>query len=143
MRVVVDTNVFVSRFLSLTGVPAVIMQRWRQGAFTLLVSEELLAEYAKALSYPRIYARHGMAQHEIAEAVDEVRQFALLLNIRAIPPVVLADPDDDVFIACAVAGGADYIVSGDKHLLALGQYAGISIVNPRTFLDQIRKSQGT
>lgn len=58
-----------------------------------------------------------------------------------VPEVILEDPDDDKFLACAIDGGADYIVSGDHHLLDLGSYEGIPILRPATFLQIVRVSQ--
>ena len=52
------------------------------------------------------------------------------------PPVVLDDPSDDIFLECAVGGGADCIVSGDKHLLGMSAYSGIPIVKPRDFVQR-------
>ncbi|HEX8228447.1 MAG TPA: putative toxin-antitoxin system toxin component, PIN family, partial [Chloroflexia bacterium] len=55
---------------------------------------------------------------------------------------IASDPDDNKFLECAVAGGADYIVSGDKHLLSLGEYEGIRILSPADFLRVLEQGQG-
>ena len=56
------------------------------------------------------------------------------------PTVIVDDPDDDRVLECAVAGGADYIVSGDRHLLKLGVYEGVAILTVRQFMDRINPS---
>ncbi len=58
-------------------------------------------------------------------------------------PIICADPDDDKFLACAVAGEADVIVSGDSHLLTLGSHAGIPILTPAAFLALLDESRST
>ncbi|NUN98783.1 MAG: PIN domain-containing protein [Candidatus Omnitrophica bacterium] len=75
----------------------------------------------------------------------EVEEFLQLLSRleggmgspRPIDPTVLADPDDDMILATALAAKADVIVSGDRHLLDLHSFEGIPILSPRTFLDRI------
>lgn len=134
MRVVVDTNVLVSRFLSPTGPPAQLFARLERHAFALLVSEPILAEYQRVLQYPYLSERHGMSTAAIVELVVSLRQVAILVTPTEQLDVIAADPADNMFLECAVAGGAAYIVSGDAHLLRLGAYQGISILTPRAFL---------
>ena len=65
MRVVIDTNLIVNRTISSTGAAAEVLRRWEQGQFELLASEAILAEYEKALMYPRVRARHGLSNEAI------------------------------------------------------------------------------
>ena len=134
MRVVVDTNLVVSRVLVPRGIPAQIFDAWRDDAFELLVSEPILAEYQRVLSYARLRAKHRRDDRQIAAIVAEFRAFAVLVEPTQPLAVVADDPDDDMFLECAVAGDADLIVSGDPHLLTLGAYADIPILAPATFL---------
>lgn len=134
MRVVLDTNVIISRYLSPHGPPAQILERWEVHAFELLVSQPILDEYRRALLYERVAARHGLSVEEVDEVVEAMGQFGALVAPEEVAPVVALDPEDDKFLACAVVGGADYIVSGDAHLLALEEYRGIVILSPRAFL---------
>ena len=139
MRVVIDTNVVISALLSSTGIPAQILEAWRLDAFELVVSEPILAEYHKALSYEPVLARHRMSHEEIAEIVEGFREFAVLIEpnqkIEAIPD----DPEDNKFLECALAGEAAYVVSGDAHLLALRHYQDIQILSPTAFLALLRE----
>jgi len=134
MRVVLDTNVIVSRYIVLLGKPAQILTRWEDGAFDLIVSPLLLAEVRKVLCYPRIRKRHGLNDAEIDARIRRIQTFASVVvpdrHIRA----VVDDPDDDMLIECAVAGSAEFLITGDQHLLLLGSYSGIQIVTPVIFL---------
>lgn len=135
MRAVLDTNVVVSAILSPAGAPAEVMRRWQSGAFEALVSEEICQEYRAAFEYPKIRARYRVTEAEALGLLDGLEQTATMVVPEGIlGPIVEPDPADDKFVECAVAGSADYIVSGDAHLLLLGQYRGIRIVTPAVFL---------
>ncbi len=133
MRAVVDTNVFVARLLSPTGAPAQVSDLWEAGAFELVVSEPILTEYARVLAYPHLAARLRLDAAAIAELIAALRQFAILVEPTEPLTVIRDDPHDDKFLECAVAGGAEYVVSGDKHMLQLGEYCGIQILPPAAF----------
>lgn len=134
MKVVLDTNVVVSSFIMPTGSPARVLERLRDGAYELFVSQSILAEYREVLQEDRISARHGYTPEEIEQLVAELGDYASVVIPQETHTVVVADPDDDKFIECAVAAGADYIVSGDKHLLTLKEYWGVQILSPAAFL---------
>ncbi len=131
MNVVIDTNVFVSSFLSLQGPPKRVIDLWKTGRIILCLSRDIIAEYVEVL------ARFGLAgQPELRELLD---LFARRINLIFVPsPPVLSlipyDPADEKFIACAVAARAEYVVSGDKHLLNLGTHGSIKVVTPAQFL---------
>lgn len=134
MRVVIDTNVVASRSLSPHGNAARIFAAWRTGAFDVLASEPILAEYRRALGYERVRRVHGMSESAIARMVGQFQQFAIAVAPIVPLAIVLDDPSDDKFLECAVAGGADYIISGDRHLRSLGDYEGIRILTPVVFV---------
>ena len=135
MRVVLDTNVLVSAFLAPTGPPAQIFQQWEDGAFDLIVSEALLAEYQRVLGYPHLASHHGLTPREINEAVEAIREFALVVEPREALNVITADPSDNRVLECALVGEAEYIVSGDaRHLLPLQEFRGVVILSPTAFL---------
>ncbi|MBI2908968.1 MAG: putative toxin-antitoxin system toxin component, PIN family [Chloroflexi bacterium] len=129
-----DTNVIVSRTLSERGAPAEIVRLGRAGAFTFLVSEPILAEYQKALSYKGVQARYGYSARDVAREIRKLRKSGEMVQAPEPLRVVPDDPKDDIFLECAAAGEADYIVSGDSHLLALREYRGIRILSPAVFL---------
>jgi putative PIN family toxin of toxin-antitoxin system len=134
LRVVFDTNLLVSRYLSPRGTPARLFALWESGAFIPLVSAAILAEYGRVLRYPRLRGRHHLSDEEIDSLIHDIGQQAILVEPRQIVDAVPADESDNRFLECAIAGGADYIVSGDNHLLALGSYEGVRIVRAADFL---------
>ena len=134
MRVVLDTNILISRLLVPGGNPGRIIRRWEAGAFELLVSEAILAECRRVLGYPRIQKKYKYNNDEADTYVAGLRRLATVIRPDEALDVVVADPDDNRIIECAQAGDADYIVSGDSHLRELGTYAGIQILNPTAFL---------
>ena len=142
MRIVLDTNVIVSRFLSPAGAPAKVLDLWKKkGYFDVVVSEEILQEYARALTYPHIQARHQIPAREIETNIHTFSDIAILVVPTEQITIVKDDPDDNTFIACALAGNAEYIVSGDRDLLTVRTYKGIRILTPATFLTLIEHEQ--
>ncbi len=137
MRVVVDTNVFVSALLSPQGIPSQLFQYWELHYFDLLISEESMEELARVLQYPKVRKGLRSTDAELAEFVRLFKERGILVipqeTIRAIP----ADVSDNVYLEIAVAGDAHCIVSGDKHLLQLQEYRGILILTPTAFLDKL------
>jgi len=129
MRVVIDTNVFVSSFFG--GTPRKIIDLWKNGDITLCLSRDILDEYVKVLQ------RIGLQdESELKELLSLfARGFNTLFTIKT-PKirVVKDDPDDDKFIECALALKAKVIVTGDKSIKALGEYMGIKILTPQEFL---------
>jgi uncharacterized protein len=131
MRVVVDTTVFVSPFFG--GIPRKIIDLWKNGRILLCVPKPILNEYLSVLM------RLGLEnQTEAHELIGVFRQGTGILFTARTPnlKIVEKDPDDDKFIACAVALHASHIISGDKHLLAVEEYAGIRVPTPRQFLEE-------
>jgi putative PIN family toxin of toxin-antitoxin system len=134
MRVVFDSNVIVSSFISPYGAPAKVRDAFYQDRFELVVSPPLLAEYRHVLAYPRVASRHGLSPADIDEIVEGFRQVSLVVELADIPNVIPEDPDDDMVVATAVAGSADYIISGDDDLHRLGSFRGIQVLSPAAFL---------
>lgn len=134
VRLVLDTNVVASRHMSPSGAPARLIDRWERGAFEIVVSLAILDEYRRALGYERVRSRHGMTNEEIELVVDLFRDRGVVVAPQPLSAPVSVDPDDDEILACAVAGNASYIVTGDRDLLRLGEYAGVLIVTPAEML---------
>jgi putative PIN family toxin of toxin-antitoxin system len=134
MIVVLDTNVIVSAVLSPRGTPSRILELGQARAFTLTLSEALLSEYEEVLLSADMLDRYHLVPDEIVDLLSSFVQLANIVKAEENLEVIERDPDDNRVLECAVAGGADYIVSGDKHLLDLGEYEGIRILSPADFL---------
>lgn len=131
MRVVIDTNVFISSLLSTEGNPRKVINLWRSERITLCLSKEILAEYFAVLG------RFGIADEpEGKELVQlfEKRYNQVFVASPAAVTMIKEDPAENKFLECAVATEAKYIVSGDRHLLSLKIFKGIRILAPTEFL---------
>ncbi len=129
-KVVVDTNVFVSSFFG--GNPRKIVDLWKSGQITLCLSKAIIEEYVEVLR------RLGLGkERELDELLYLFAQGVHVLFTAKTPRLHLIeeDPADDKFVECAVAIKADFVISGDKSLIALQNYMGIKIVTPKEFLD--------
>jgi putative PIN family toxin of toxin-antitoxin system len=132
-RVVIDTNVIVSGLARRLGTPARVLALRHDPAVTLISSEELLAELGRVLRRPSTQYFTGYSSADVSEFVSEWRN----VNEVVEPTVRIdasRDPTDNRVLEAALAGHADYIVSGDRDLLALGEFDGIPIVTPAQFL---------
>jgi putative PIN family toxin of toxin-antitoxin system len=134
VKVVLDTNVVISRTFSPDGAPATIISRWLQGTFELLISMAILDEYRQALTYPRIQQRIRIGVEAVEQMLADFERVATSIEPGRLSVGVSFDPDDDKFLECALSGNADYLVTGDQHLLALGTFRGIPVVTPAAFL---------
>jgi len=134
MKVVVDTNLFVSSFFG--GNPRKIIDLWKAGEITLCFSAAIVDEYTAVLK------RLGLEREpEFGELLDLFARGYHVLFAAETPAlkVVLADPADDKFIECAVALQATAIITGDKALKTNKNYMGIAIFSPREFLNQFQR----
>jgi putative PIN family toxin of toxin-antitoxin system len=134
MKVVLDTNVLVSAFLSPYGVPARILKYLEQEAFELLLSEEILEEYKDAFRYDEVKKAHKLTNEQITRVLDDLRVSAKVMKPTVSVSVVASDPDDNKLFACALAGGADFIISGDTTVQAVKHYREIQVLSPKLFL---------
>jgi putative PIN family toxin of toxin-antitoxin system len=131
LKVVIDTNVFVSGVF-FSGPPYKILKAWQLGEFELIVSMEVLDEYRRVgeilqESHPAV---------DLNPVLNFVLEHAKVYKSAVLEEPVCEDPDDDKFVACALASGSKVIVSGDKHLLKVSGYQGIQVLKPRAFVDK-------
>lgn len=139
VRVVLDTNVLASATIVKEGAPSRIVQAWLQGEVELVTSPVLLQELADVLSRPRIQKYQWMATEEVAQLLTHLATVTILVSGQRLVRVITDDPDDDFVLSTALEGKVDYIVSGDRHLLNLGDYQGIQIVPPAEFFRTLAK----
>jgi uncharacterized protein len=136
LRVVVDTNIFVSAQLSRNGVPAQVLKAWREHRFILLTSPAIVAEIAETLAGFIGRAPYAVSEQDVDEVVALLKTAVVEVPGSAdVSDAGIPDPDDLVFLACAVDGEADFISSGDKHLKGLKTYRDIPIVTARELLE--------
>jgi putative PIN family toxin of toxin-antitoxin system len=138
LRVVLDTNVLISGLLSRNRAFAQALNAWRERRFLLVASPAIIAEIQAVISYPRIRAKYTIPDDDILQLVALLNQDVLQVpGDIDVAGAIPADPEDEKFLACALESQADLIVSGDHHLLELGNYQEIPIVTVRRFLDLI------
>jgi uncharacterized protein len=132
-RVVLDANQLVSSLLSTQGLQRQLIDAWRQRAFLLLLGPGQIDEVAEVLTRPKIRKKYPIPPQDLEAFLHLLRADALLLP-EGKGPGVCRDPDDDSLLGCAAAGSANYLVSGDRDLLAVGRYQGVTILTAREFL---------
>jgi uncharacterized protein len=132
-RVVLDTNVLISALL-FKGRVSGFVALWQQGRLAPLLSKETFRELRKVLTYPRF----ALNQEEI-RAILEEEVLPFFEIVDPVEPIegVCTDPDDDPFIACAVSGGAEFVVTGDAQLVGLRRYRTVRFVTPSEFLRRV------
>lgn len=132
-RFVLDTNVLVSIALSGSRLGSLV-EYWQQGPGRLLISLPIFEEYLRVLTYPKF----RLSLEEVRRLLErEIRPYAELVRVTSRIHEVASDPSDDKFLACAVDGRADWIVTGDRHLLALENFRGIQIGTPAQFRSEV------
>ena len=134
LKAVIDTNQFVSSLISKQGPSAQLIDRWRQQKFILVTSPEIIAEIQRVLEYPHISKKYKQSKLDVQSLMTLIEHEAVVIPKLPTVHIIKDDPDDDKFLACALAARAEYIVSGDQHLLSLGSYKSISIVTVKEFL---------
>jgi len=140
LKVVFDTTVFVSAFLRRLqgGLSFDLLHFVEEGSFELYTSDEILEEVADTLiTHQHIRRRYQYPEAAVVEFCKDLARLAVM--VADIPEVhVVRDPDDDMVVACALAAGADYLVSRDKDLLSLGEHEGVAMISPEAFLSVLR-----
>jgi uncharacterized protein len=133
MKVVIDTNIFVSSFFG--GNPEKIIDLWKQEEITLCLSRAILDEYIDVLC--RIGLKNEYELEEILSLFS--RGFNILFVIKTPKIQIVKNDPDDKFIECAIALKADAVITGDREVHAVKEYAGIRIVTPQQFLEDYQE----
>ncbi|MCR4420356.1 MAG: putative toxin-antitoxin system toxin component, PIN family [Clostridia bacterium] len=134
VKVVLDTNVYISAIL-FGGKPERIISMARSSEIELLISPDILAEVARVLR-----AKFAWTDEQIRVTLAEITSITTLITPKIALKVIAEDKADNMFLACALAGGAEYVVSGDtRHLQPLKEYQGIRILSPAEFLPIITR----
>lgn len=138
-RVVLDSSVLTSAFLTPRGICAELLRAADRDAFVLLLSPEILVEVASRLSgKSKLRTRYGYGDEEVQGFCDDLAAAADLVTDLPQGRFVPGDPQDDPIVATAIAAKADYLVAGDRrHLLSMGSFQGIAMLTPRQLLDRL------
>ena len=129
MRAVLDTNVLVSALLW-HGPSNALLAHARAATIDLIISAALLDELADVIARRKFSAILERTTRTPEHILSELRVLAEVVIAPPLPKPVCRDPDDDAVLACALAGQADLIVSGDDDLLVLKEFQGIRITKP-------------
>lgn len=132
MRVVLDTNVFLSGAIAQTGPIAYIMSAWSRSDFDAVVSRPLMDEIIGNIHGPYFATRLSLLKRQ--QHVRTITRATIHVQLPPVIPRVATHPEDDLILATAVAGAVDYLVTGDRQLLALGSHEGIPILSPVEFV---------
>lgn len=141
IRTVLDTNVWVSGFLTPVGTSGHIIRAWRQGRFEVVISEDILQEMGRLLIRPKIQQRLGWTPEEVNELLFFIYKRGIATPGKIRLRVVKDDPTDDKFFVAAVEGEADYIVSGDAQVHKVKRYRGIKVLSPAEFLERLKQKE--
>lgn len=138
-RVVLDANQIVSAFINKIGHPAQILDLFRNDKFEDIISPSIITEVENVLNYPRLQKRHGKTKQEIRDFLSSFIILCINVDLDEKEGFIIPDdPSDDKYILCALNGNADFIITGDKHLLELSSYKNVRILTPREFLGIIK-----
>ncbi len=137
VKVVFDTNVWLSIFMK-----KILSDEFSQVKqdLTVYVSKDIILELSKVLLYPKIAEILRKANVNEREILRAIEANSIIVKPKLKLQVIDEDIEDNKIIECALASGADIIVSGDKHLLKLGKYKKTTILTPREFFDEVKRN---
>jgi len=139
LKAVLDTSVMVSVAFAKEGLAKELRDLIAEETFTLVTSKEIMAELYRVLHYPCIRKQFHPSEEDIDEFIGLILEKAVLTPGSYTLHRIKDDPSDDMFLACALEGGADYIVSRDPHLRNLKQFQSIKIIDVKGFMEKVKK----
>lgn len=129
LRIILDTNILISAFFW-SGYPRKVYNLAKDHKVIILSSYNIEAEFIRVLSYQKF----GLNAAEILPLIFNLRRHSTLIEVKSHIDIIKEDPTDNIFLECAVEGNANYIISGDHHLLDLKSYNEIQIMRAKDFL---------
>jgi len=143
MRITLDTNVLVSAFISKVGYPARLLDIISTfDDIRLVLSHQIVDEFERVLSKEEVRERFNFTEQDIAEQARAIEQAAEVVELSSSFNIVKEDLADNIILATAYDGKAEFLVSGNRHLLQLSRFKGIRIVTPRKMMNIISKRFG-
>ncbi len=138
MRLVIDSSLVVAALATPNPESAsrVVLAAVAAGLVDLIITDELEAEYRRAIEYPQV--KRQAARVDRQAFVDAIVATAERVAAGSVAGAVPADPGDDMVVAAALVGKADFLVTLDRHLLGLAGLPGVRIVRPGDFLRELR-----
>ena len=136
IRVVLDTNIYISSILTPQGNARTCLRYAFQGVYTLLISQDILREVRRVLHEPRmvkLIQKRGLSIRDADGLIAIIERVAMRQPGHTEVDVIHDDVSDNMFLACAIEGNADYIVSGDRHLLDVKRYQRTQIITLSEF----------
>ena len=132
MKIVIDSNVFVSSFFW-GGHPREVFERVINGFDELYITDEIIKEITSVMSSSKFYVN----SIEIEDYIKIIEKYSQKIALKNVPKSISRDNDDDKILQCGLDGNVDYIVTGDKDLLVLKEYETIKIINPKDYLETV------
>jgi len=132
IKVVLDTNIFVSGILNSKGAPSQVLKAWQENKFVLTTSKPIIKEIKQVLNSAKIQEfliKHKVVKEDLNDFFSTLSFNALVVKPSFKLDIIKEDPADNKFLECALMVKAEYIVSGDKHLLKLKMYENIKIIS--------------
>ena len=134
IRAVVDTNTIVSGTLVAGGASSRVLDAAHAGEFTLITSQAIIDEAIRALNRDRVRRRYRLSAHDVLAVRRFLENDAELTTLTVTVHGVATHTEDDLVLATAISGYADYLVTWDRQLQDLSAYQGVAILSPRAFL---------
>jgi predicted nucleic acid-binding protein len=137
VQAVVDADCLIAGTLAASGAASLLLDQWRDGVFEMIACPQLLGEVRKALLDPRISSRYNITPDEVDELCRRIKEESIWLPDPIDPPrLVPADRGDDYLIQLAKDGGADILVTRDRHFDGIA-VPGLEIVSPRLIVPRL------
>ena len=138
IKVVVDTNIVISSAVCVDGNPAKLFEMILLEKIENYTTEEIINEIKEVMARPKITQRLSLLEKGFI--VNNFEKFSKKIKPSVNLNEIKEDPDDNKFLECAVSAAANYIISGDEHLLKLKEFRGIKILKPVDFIKLITKN---
>jgi len=143
LKIVIDTNVFVSATITEKGKPAQILKVWREKKLEVIISPEILKEIGQVIFRPKIKKISFWTEKERYQFIRDSARICILTPGSLELKQAVKHTQDHKFLVAAIEGKADYIVSGDYYLRNLGIYKGIKIVSANEFFQILENKRRT
>jgi len=139
VEVVFDVNILVSSLIS-KGKPRELWLKAVSGEFQLVLSRRIVEEFVEVISRPKF--QRYLGERDVLDFLEALSTRARIVRTRSRLRIIREDPEDNNILAAAYDGRADYIVSGDRHLLGLREFEGIKIVTVERILELLQSRAG-